>query len=115
MTSIAVWYTLVNEDGSSYQGATADKLNLRDHADVADFRDAVKLKNANKLATKDASDLLIYQDRMALHDGVPPLEPDVIISAYGQSKAVALVVVIPASPTTHAPPSGKSIGNLILT
>ena len=57
--TIAVWARVQDVNGNSNFGGV-DKVRVSRGVDVADLRDAVKLKWANHLAHCDASDLSVY-------------------------------------------------------
>ena len=63
-----VWFLLLDPaDGLPCKGTTADKVAVPSSADVADFREAVKIKFSNKLSSIDAGDLLIYKNKAAFN------------------------------------------------
>jgi len=61
-----IWYHLYDsKTGKPYMGTSADKISVPSSADIADFRDAVKAKNPNKLSSVDAADLLVFKNKAA--------------------------------------------------
>ena len=66
MTSKKFWFLLLDSaTGQPFKGTTTDFVSLPQGAEVADFWDAVLSKNSNKLASIDASDLLVYRNKAA--------------------------------------------------
>jgi hypothetical protein len=100
-STIKVWFQLVDSTGNSYNGTTADKVSLSTDADVIDFRDAVKGKHSNKLASVDADELVVYRNstsfemRSDSQFKEEPLEEESPIDSLGGSKTDALIVVVP--------------------
>lgn len=64
-------------------------------ADVADLRDAVKEKNSNKLASVDASDLIVYSNEKALEEK-QKLDEEAQVGALGATKKESYLVVGPS-------------------
>ena len=103
-SSHLVWFLLLDSNtGEPFNGTSADKVSLRSSsADVADFRDAVRLKNSSILTTFTSSQLLVYKNKTAFDkrnggedfEKEEPLEEDSLINALGASKKEALVVVV---------------------
>jgi len=64
---IRIWYHLYDsKTGMPYMRTSADKVSVPSSADVADFRDAVKAKNADShLKGIAASDLLVFKNKAA--------------------------------------------------
>jgi hypothetical protein len=70
---------------------------------VADFWDAVRSKNPNKLASVDASDLLIYKNKAAFDNRSAaiekrkeePLKSSCILDGLGETEEDALIVFVP--------------------
>ena len=110
MTSTKFWFLLLDSaTGQPYKGTTADFVSLPPGADVAEFRKCVLRENPNKLASVDASDLLVYRNKAAFGkrnssadfvDDVrntegQPLDPTQSLDELG-GKEDMLVVVIPS-------------------
>jgi hypothetical protein len=94
--SSPVWFIIVDSNGVPYKKTTADKVSVPSCADVADFRDAVKVKHSNKLSSVDAADLHVYKNKPAFVEGMEErLEEDSVIDGLGKSKKDALIVVVP--------------------
>ena len=70
-----VWVQLVDSHGASSRGSSAGKLTLADDADVADLRDAIKIKNKDILKGITASQLIVYSTRDNLADFNKSLSP----------------------------------------
>jgi len=72
------------------------------NSDVADFRDAVHLKNSPILTGFASSQLLVYANKAAFDkrndadEKEEPLEEDSLISDLGKSKKAALIVIVPS-------------------
>ncbi len=106
MTSTKFWFLLLDSaTGQPYKGTTADFVSLPPGADVADFRDAVLSKNPNKLASVDASDLLVYRNKAAfdkrnsscIDEGKEePLKASRNLDGLGETEEDALIVVVPS-------------------
>ena len=101
-----VWFLLLDsETGEPYKNTTTDYVSHPPGAVVAEFRDAVRSKNPNKLASVDASDLLVYKNKAAFdsrsaaeNEGkVDPLDPTQSVHGLG-SKEDMLVVAVPPPP-----------------
>jgi hypothetical protein len=96
---------LDSETGEPYKNTTTDYVSHPPGAVVAEFRDAVRSKNPNKLASVDASDLLVYKNKAAFdsrsaaeNEGkVDPLDPTQSVHGLG-SKEDMLVVAVPPPP-----------------
>mmetsp|Transcript_14414 Transcript_14414/g.27096 ORF Transcript_14414/g.27096 Transcript_14414/m.27096 type:complete len:456 (-) Transcript_14414:411-1778(-) len=98
------WFVLVDSDtGEAYRGASASAVSLSCGSVVAQFRDAVKVKHSNKLASIDAADLLVYKNRESFdrrndpneNEKQEPLRSSHRINGLGNTEEDALVVVIP--------------------
>ena len=64
--SLLIWFVLLDSaTGESYKGTTADKVSIAAMADEADFRDAVKIKNAPILTGITSSQLIVYKNKAA--------------------------------------------------
>jgi hypothetical protein len=89
------WYQLVTENETPMGSITKVKLDI--NADVDDFRDAVKEKNAVRLKEVDAGELTVYENMAAYEnrETVEHLEEDTVVDGYGDSKKNVLVVVVP--------------------
>jgi hypothetical protein len=96
MSSTSVWFLLVDSNGQPYEKTSADKVKLSTSSDVADLRDAVKLKRSNKLSSFDAADLVVYKNnRRVEQEREEPLEVDAVVEGLGTTKNDALIVVVP--------------------
>jgi hypothetical protein len=106
MSSRLVWYLLIDySSGKPYRRTSADCVSLFPGVVVAQFRDAVKAKNSNKLSSFDASDLFVYRNkadfdkRNAVDDDEKDeqLRPtDYVDGSLGSSEDM-LVVAVPSS------------------
>ena len=56
-----IWYLLVDDHGKSFKNSSAAKVEVQDDADVADFKDAVYLKNSNDLSHCSAARLRVFE------------------------------------------------------
>ena len=103
------WFLLLDSaTGQPYKGTTADFVSLPPGAVVAEFRDAVLSKNSNKLASVDASDLLIYRNIAAFdrrnndaankEEKEEPLDPTQSVDGLGSQEDM-LVVAVPPPPS----------------
>ena len=98
-TSRLVWFTLLDSTGQPYKGSGATASVLINPSCVIDqFRDAVKVKNSIKLASLDASDLIVYKNHSSFRDKEVPLEEDSLINDLGGSKKDGIIVVVPGQP-----------------
>lgn len=96
-----VWFKLIK--GGEAEDS-ADKVQLAEEADVADFREAVKAKRPNSLKNVDAADLVIYRDLDSLENR-QKLDEEDKVSGIGKTKAEALLVVVPYE---DSPPSSPA-------
>ena len=101
-----VWFLLLDsETGEPYKNTTTDYVSHPPGAVVAEFRKLVHRENPNKLASVDASDLLVYKNKAAFdsrsaaeNEGkVDPLDPTQSVHGLG-SKEDMLVVAVPPPP-----------------
>jgi hypothetical protein len=76
---IDIWFLLVNDDGSPFQGASLDQVSVKPTANIVKFRDAVKDKSAKRLADFDAGELKVYLDKEDV--GKSEIAVDVVVSA----------------------------------
>ena len=99
-----VWFLLLDsETGEPYKNTTTDYVSHPPGAVVAEFRKLVHRENPNKLASVDASDLLVYKNKAAFdsrsaaeNEGkVNPLDPTHSVHGLG-SKEDMLVIVFPS-------------------
>jgi hypothetical protein len=99
----AFWFLLVDsETGELYKGAGIDAVSLSPDTDIIQFRKLVHLKNPNKLGGINASNLLVYKNKVAFDarndakdDGKEQvLDPTESIGMLG-SKEDMLVVAVP--------------------
>jgi hypothetical protein len=100
---IDIWYILVNDDGSSFQGSLSFPTTVSCNANIATFLKQVK--SDNDLAMVDASDLKVYLKKEDL--GGEPLEVDESVNslgAAGATKKDALVVLVPDMNMIIQPP-----------
>jgi len=89
------WYQLVTENGTPMGSITKVKLDTT--ADVDDFRDAVKTKNADGLLKGiSPAELTVYLNMVDYENRANSLTPGTILSGnIGQDENNALVVVVP--------------------
>ncbi|KAL3895517.1 MAG: hypothetical protein SGCHY_004652, partial [Lobulomycetales sp.] len=93
---IEIYYRLVLSSGASYKDSSVDRVSVNANGDIIHLRDAVKLKNHNKLSSIDASQLTVYATRADLLDiNVQPLEVDVVVSGLGKTIDSSVFVVVP--------------------
>ena len=60
------WFLLVDhKNGQPYRGTNVSSVSLEPTNLIVDFRDAVKVKNANKLSSIDAAYLDVYKNKAA--------------------------------------------------
>ena len=93
-----VWFQLA-DSATGKNPSSADKVTISSSADIADFRDAVKAENTNKLSSVNAADLLVYKNMTAFEKrnvGENPLDSILSIGVLG-SKEDMLVVVVPSA------------------
>ena len=99
-----VWYLLLDSStGKPYKGANIDYVSLPPTACIAQFRDAVHLRNPNKLSSVVSADLLVYKNKSAFVEGQEkPLRSSYLINDHGKSEKEEdmLVVVVAASRST---------------
>ncbi len=93
-------YLLTDVNGRPYKNTSFDFISLPSKTRVADFRDAVKGKNSNKLSFVDASDLKVFKNKESFDAGEEPLKAYGDLKGLGESEENALIVVAPS-------PSGK--------
>jgi hypothetical protein len=102
LTSL-VWFQLLDSvTGLPYKGTSADFVSPAPGSVIAQFRDAVHLKNSSILTGLSSSQLLVYKNKAAfdkrnaaVKDGKEEsLEEDSFINGLGASKKEALVVVV---------------------
>jgi hypothetical protein len=86
---------LDSETGEPYKGTTADYVSIYSGAVVAEFRRLVHRENSNKLASIDASDLLVYKNKAAFDKKEDPLRSSRILDGLGETEEDALIVAIP--------------------
>jgi hypothetical protein len=97
-----VWYRLLDSStGEQYKDTSVSSI-LRSSLAVPvvdQFRDAVKAKYSNKLASVDSGSLLVYKNKAAFLEGNEQLKSSWIIDDYGKSEEEEdmLAVVIPSS------------------
>jgi hypothetical protein len=105
-----VWFLLLDSaTGEPYKGTTADFVSLPASAVVAQFRDAVHLKNSSILTGITPSQLLVNENKAAFVDGKEePLDPTESLGLLG-SKEDMLVVVVPSSRSSSRSTSESSL------
>jgi hypothetical protein len=100
-----IWFQLVDSaTGEAYKGTSADAVPLPPGSLVVQFRDALKLKCTNMLASGDAAYLVAYRNRAAFdtrnamvdNEREDSLEEDASVDGLGLSKNNALMVVVPS-------------------
>jgi len=104
-----VWFLLLDSvTGKPYMGTSADYVYLSPDTVIAQFRDAVKVKDKEDgdsaiLTSFKSSQLLVYKDKNAfdqrnatVDEGKQePLKPSCKINGLGTTEEDALVVVVP--------------------
>ena len=91
-----VWFHLVGSDGQPFMGTSCTSVPRSKSRNVDKFRDAVKLKNPNKLAAMDPSDLVVYKNLSKLKKGKDHcMKSGSLISGLGTTEEKALLVVVP--------------------
>jgi hypothetical protein len=106
-----VWFLLLDsETGKPYKNSSASSIERRliTVPVIDQFRDAVLSKNSNKLASVDASDLLIYRNIAAFdrrnndaankEEKEEPLDPTQSVDGLGSQEDM-LVVAVPPPPS----------------
>ena len=59
-----IWFHLYDYGtGIPHKGTSATKVSVPLGSDIADFRDAVKVKCHNKLSAIDANDLIVFKNK----------------------------------------------------
>ena len=107
-SSSLIWFLLLDSaTGEPYKRTTADKVSVSSSADVADFRDAVKVKHSNKLSSVDASQLLVYKNKASFdkrnsqNGKEEPLEVDSLVDGLGETEEEALIVAVQVSDASN--------------
>ncbi len=94
-----VWFLLVDKEGQVFRGTTASSVFTSSNFVIDQFRDALKDKcdrQGDDLKGILGSKLLVYENEQARAAG-NALDEDAPIGNRGQTKANALLVVVPAS------------------
>ena len=101
------WVQIVDSHGVSYNKSAIDKITLDENSDVADLRDAVKLKNPQIPSTVGAAQLTVYATLQDLLDPARlPLDPRQALDSV-----IEYLVVVPdikQGTTDLQPPPGKN-------
>ncbi len=97
MSNLSIWFLLVGSNGQPYRQVDVTKVSLSTCADVDDFKNAVKAKCPNTLASVASSQLRVFKNKSAFDDGEDPLEEDSIVTHLGHPHQVLIVVVPPHS------------------
>ena len=118
-----IWYLLVLADGTPFKNCTPAKVPVSSTADIDDLRNAVKLKNRNKLGKVDSSDLKVFKIEDELNEDpiltVLQIEKAVkgewlknsrAVTALGQSEENPLLVLVPE---LHPQPSRSLISHAL--
>ncbi len=122
MTTRIVWFQLLDSATvQPYNGTSADKVFVSSSADVADFRDAVKVKNSSILTGITSSQRVVYANKSSFNkrnstvdEGKEePLEEDSLIHGFGASKKEALIVIVPTSSNASNKTLGKGNASFI--
>ena len=95
---LRIWYLLVDTSGNAFKNATTDKMSVPSGADIADLRDAVKVKNDAILPNVVAAQLKVFKNKDALSS--EPLDEETPVSGIGEAgkrKKDALLVLVPES------------------
>ena len=99
----SIWFRLVDQEGHSFRGTSADKIRLSFCPDVADFRQAVKAQYDQPLFLKDIPPgaLKVYSDLTHFHADLGkqnPLKPSLSLSGMGtdEDSDTALLVLVPS-------------------
>jgi predicted Ser/Thr protein kinase len=97
-----IWFQLVDDNtGEPYKRTTCSSI-VRSSLVIVQFRDAVKAKHSNKLASIPASTLLVYKNRSCFdkrsdtQSTSEPLEASHLIGRLGATEDSALIVVVPS-------------------
>ena len=110
-----VWFLLLDSaTGEPYKETSADKVSVSSSADVADFREAVHLKNSSILTGIDSSQLVVFKNKTAFdkrnaaidEEKEKPMDPTESLGLLGSKEDVLLVAV--ASPKSSATPRESS-------
>lgn len=91
-----IWYSLVDQEGKPFAGASVDFVFLPAGAIVGDLRDSVKVKNSDILKGVVSAQLVVYLNESGLKEK-KQLEPDDEVGKLGKTKKDALLVVVPES------------------
>ncbi len=95
--SILICFLLVGSDGQPYKETFVDAVSLLSGSVVVQFRDAVKAKHSNKLASVDAADLKVFKDKAEFDDKKEPLKALAPMDHLGKTEEDALIVLVPPS------------------
>ena len=104
MSSTSVWYLLVDSNGQPYKKTSADLVELPSTTCViAQFRDAVKLKNSPILGGFTSSQLIVYKNKESFEkrntrveqEREVPLKSSGLLDGLGVTEEEALIVVVP--------------------
>lgn len=93
-----IWYQLRRMDGT--QIGSADAIILPANIQVFQLRDAVKNKNAERLAAMDPSDLTVYANQASFEDRATGsfLLEDAIVDQNTRQSAFVILVPLPETP-----------------
>ncbi|KAJ3202072.1 hypothetical protein HDU67_000823 [Dinochytrium kinnereticum] len=107
-----VWFLLLDSaTGEPYKGTSADNVSVASSGDVADFREAVYLKNSSLLTGITSSQLLVYKNKAAfdkrnaaIDDGKKePLDPTESLDLLGSNEGM-LIVAVPSLTSSSLKP-----------
>ena len=121
MTSF-IWFQLVDLNGQPYKATNADKVQLSTGSDVAQLRDAVKVKNSNKLSSCDAADLVVYKNKESFdkrnneveQERKVPLKSSGLLGGLGATEDEALIIVVPPLLMTTDKRNVADIGGMLI-
>lgn len=88
-----VCFQLVDEAGQPYRNTGLDSVDVPGDATIIKFRDEVKKKNPNTLASVDASQLKVYLDQTAMQAKIT-LSSTKKAQGLGEKEENALIVVV---------------------
>ncbi len=110
-SSPLIWFQLLDSTAEElYKGTSA--VSLPPGSVIAQFRDAVKAKHANKLFSVVSGDLLVYENKYAYVEGKhKPLKSSCPLDGLGNTEEVEdmLLVVVPSSRPSSQSSSESSL------
>jgi hypothetical protein len=96
------WFRLVDSDGNSYKGHTAEKIPVPLNADVSDLRKAIQLVSKEILGDITLARLKTFKNKNAFKMKEGDLSADSVINGLGSTLDDAIVILVPP-PLTSLP------------